>query len=497
MLKPHIVVLPCLAQGHLIPFWELAKLLATQGLRVSYISTPANVSRFQFQLDKAKAQQEALDLDSDIQLELIALPMPILDGVPEGHESTDTLTPHIDRVLILMSHKLAEPFEHWLAACMDGSASAPLAIISDAFAGWVQDISAKFDIPTIVFHTVGAYSTSLLHSLLVYTPQKNVQSDDDYFVLPDLSFQQKLCKSELLSIELRDPKEENMIYRFFRRESIRSMEGWGLLFNSFYDMEGMGIDHIKSLTGTRPVWSIGPLLLHPTLRRSGVVERGKVGEGQVECLQWLDGRIARSVLYICFGSQIYLSRRQIHALAEALESSEQCFMWVIRRSPRGDEEEEEEDVLPEEFEERTKTKNRGMIIHGWAPQLLILSHRSIGGFMSHCGWNSIIESVSVGVPMITWPMYADQPFNSKLVVEHLGMGIQVCAGKESVPNVQSVRNAVTLVLAEEEGIAMRSRALELKELANKAVEKGGSSHRNLQSFVEQIRKLHRNCHMSD
>eukprot|EP01018_Ginkgo_biloba_P031096 Gb_02693 [translate_table: standard] len=484
-LKPHIVAIPYIAQGHLIPFLELAKLLASQGLTVSYITTPGNMSRLQSQVDKGRR-------DSNLDIRLVSLPMPPIEGVPPGIESSDNVPFDIVGILLTSSHKLAQPFEEWLDRNLKSTeVSPPVCLICDLFTGWVHDSGSKFGIPTVCFQTSGAFAMSVMHSLMNYTPQNTVDGDD-YFKVPELSFDLKLRKSDL-DVPMRYP-QSNRLHEFVKEQINLSIKGRGIVFNSFYELEPLGIDHCRALTG-RPVWSIGPILPASVFDERRIdpvksIDRGKSAEiSDVECLQWLDSQSPHSVLYVSFGSQIFLNEKQIHALAVGLEDSEQSFMWVIRRPQSGAEEEtNSNDFLPEGFEQRTKEK--GLIIRGWAPQLVILSHGAIGGFLSHCGWNSTLESVSLGVPMITWPMFAEQPFNSKLLVDYLGIGIQLCLDMSAVPDDEHVQRAVRRLLAEEEGKSMRNRAQDIRKLAQKAIGKGGSSHTNLQSFIGEMHKLH-------
>jgi len=129
------------------------------------------------------------------------------------------------------------------------------------------------------------------------------------------------------------------------------------------------------------------------------------------------------------------------------------------------------------------------MIRGWAPQLLILSHQSVGAFMTHSGWNSTLESITLGVPLITWPMFGDQHFNSKQVAEQFRTGVQFCQHKDGIPEEERVKEVVRFVLTEDEGKKMRNRAEKLKEMASKAVREGGSSQTNLQAFVSDMQKL--------
>jgi hypothetical protein len=157
----------------------------------------------------------------------------------------------------------------------------------------------------------------------------------------------------------------------------------------------------------------------------------------------------------------------------------------------------EEWLVKERFEERIK--GRGLLIKGWAPQMLILSHPAVGGFITHCGWNSTLESVCSGVPMITWPLFAEQFFNEKLVVEVLRIGIKVGVeipvrwGDEEKVGVlvkkDGVEKAITMLMdGGEEGEKRRKKARELGEMGKRALEEGGSSQLNMSFLIEDITK---------
>ncbi|GLJ07726.1 hypothetical protein SUGI_0073260 [Cryptomeria japonica] len=212
-----------------------------------------------------------------------------------------------------------------------------------------------------------------------------------------------------------------------------------------------------------------------------------------ELLQWLESQNPCSIVYISFGSRTFLSEEQSKALACGLEASGQPFIWAIKVSPKIEPLSSDTSVdlprtyLTEGFHERTK--NRGLVIWGWVPQLLILSHPSVGAFMSHCGWNSMIESVSLGVSLITWPMSADQHFNSKLAIR-LGIGIQVCEHRNGIPEKRRVEEGVRLVVSKGKGKEMKRDAEKLKDMAGKVVAEGGSSNTNLKDFVNEMYRFH-------
>ncbi|XP_028215223.1 soyasapogenol B glucuronide galactosyltransferase-like [Glycine soja] len=199
-----------------------------------------------------------------------------------------------------------------------------------------------------------------------------------------------------------------------------------------------------------------------------------------------------SVLYVSFGSLARLPHAQLVELAHGLEHSGHSFIWVIRKK------DENGDSFLQEFEQKMKESKNGYIIWNWAPQLLILDHPAIGGIVTHCGWNSILESVSAGLPMITWPMFAEQFFNEKLLVDVLKVGVPVGAkenklwasmGKEEVMGREEIAKAVVQFMAKEESREVRKRARELGDASKKSIEKGGSSYHNLMQLLDELISL--------
>lgn len=254
------------------------------------------------------------------------------------------------------------------------------------------------------------------------------------------------------------------------------LNGYGVIFNSFYELEPDYADYYRKVLGKRS-WHVGPFLL---CNRKNEEKIHKSDDKHHECLQWLDTKKQNSVIYVCFGSMSNFTDSQIEEIALGLEASEQEFIWVIRKGK-----------IPEGFEERTKEK--GFIIRGWAPQTLILDHEAIGAFLTHCGWNSTLEGVSAGVPMVTWPIFAEQFLNEQLITKVLQIGVAVGAEEWSivVDNVKSeaITKAVKCVMAGEESMEMRRRAEEVKKMANKAVEEGGSSYSDLNALFQELRTI--------
>ncbi|KAL0346216.1 UNVERIFIED_CONTAM: Zeatin O-xylosyltransferase [Sesamum radiatum] len=195
-----------------------------------------------------------------------------------------------------------------------------------------------------------------------------------------------------------------------------------------------------------------------------------------------------SVIYVSFGTTVSLSDEQIKELALGLEQSKVKFLWVLRDADRGDifDGEVRRAELPAGFEERVK--EMGMVVRDWAPQPEILAHESTGGFMSHCGWNSCIESITMGVPVAAWPMHSDQPRNTMFVTQVLKMGIVVMDWEQrtEIVKASAIENAVRRLMASEEGEEIRKRAEELAATLRQATEAGGASRLELDAFVAHI-----------
>lgn len=243
----------------------------------------------------------------------------------------------------------------------------------------------------------------------------------------------------------------------------------------------------------KKLWCIGPV----SLSNRGVrdkFERGNIASiDEVKCLEWLDSKRPKSVLYACLGSQCRLVPAQLSQLGLGLEESGHPFIWVVKTGERY--EELEKWLVDERFEERIR--GRGLLIKGWAPQVMILSHPAVGGFLTHCGWNSTIEGVCAGVPMVTWPMFAEQFLNEKLVMEVLRVGVRVGAklpvrwGDEERVGVAVSKERVTKAVDDlmnkgEEGEERRRRAEELGMMALSKMETGGSAHVNISNLIQDI-----------
>lgn len=472
-IPQHILLVPLMSQSHLIPFIDMAKQLAHHGLIVSIVMTPLNALRFN------------TIVNSNLKIHFLEFPFPNnqQSGLPQGCENIDSLpSPNLVLQFFEASNLLQYPLEKWLLGL--DSKSLPNCIISDYCLPWTSNIAHKFNIPRLVFHGISCFTLVCSQNIQNSKVLERVASTSELFTIPNMPDRVEFTKTQLPPIITNKTSEEiseiNDLMKHFK-EAEHSAEG--TIMNTFEELEPNYVKEYQKVV--KKVWCIGPV----SLSKFEMGGNKKASIEKEEWLNWLDSKKHNSVIYACFGSLCHMSTSQLKQLGLGLEQSNHPFIWVIRKRD-----------YSEEFEDWFKQKifeEKGLIIKGWAPQVLILSHKAIGGFITHCGWNSTLEGVSSGVPMITWPMFAEQFYNEKLIVQVLKIGVrigvEVCVnlGEEEKDGIlvekEDIKRAIDKLMDEgSEGKERRRRARELGEMANGAVEEGGSSYLNMTMIVKQI-----------
>jgi UDP:flavonoid glycosyltransferase YjiC (YdhE family) len=275
-------------------------------------------------------------------------------------------------------------------------------------------------------------------------------------------------------IRTTDPDE--YLVHYVLRETERTAGASAVILNSLDELEGEAVEAMEAL-GLPKVYTLGPLPLlaheEPPTARSAI--NLSLWKEQGECLEWLDGREPGSVVYVNFGSITVMTNAQMVEFAWGLAQSGKQFMWIVRRDlVKGD-----AAVLPEEF--LAETAGRGLMA-SWCPQQEVLHHPAVGAFLTHSGWNSTVESMCGGVPVISWPFFADQQTNCRYQCEQWGVGMEI----DSNVRRDAVAGLITEIMVGEKGKGMRKRAVEWKECALKAAMPGGSSHRNFDELVRDV-----------
>jgi hypothetical protein len=288
----------------------------------------------------------------------------------------------------------------------------------------------------------------------------------------------------------------NFNYPGFEQFGVKILEeerrAAGVVTNSFYELEPLYHEAYQKKIGKK-VWSIGPMFLCNTDMSAMAVRGDKPSVDEKHCLQWLDSMKPGSVLYVSFGSMPCTVLSQIKEIALGLEASRNPFIWVIKPDDKACSSEIDKFMAAYRFDERIR--GRGFVIQGWAPQATILTHPSVGGFMTHCGWNSTVEGISSGVPMITWPHCAEQFLNEKLILDSLkigvSLGVQSIAKRMEAREISVVKQGqiekavLKLMGAGTDAEERRMRAQELKQKATQAIN-GGSSYNNARGLIEYV-----------
>ncbi|KAL3536211.1 hypothetical protein ACH5RR_004672 [Cinchona calisaya] len=462
----HFLLIPLMSQSHIIPLTDFAKSLASRGPLVSMITTPKNAIRLKPLTDYATRE--------NLKIQLIPIPFPGQQvGLPEGCENSESLPSTSFTKAFLDACSLMQESIENAAKNLDPK---PSCIVSTNALLWTQNLAQNLGIPRYVFQTVSSF-TLLCADRIGKVLRSGWPEDLEPVLLPDLPHKIEFRKSQLPERSSRKGSDDQW-------KEVQDLAA-GTLVNSFEEMEGWYVEeqkkHIKNY------WDIGPVSLINNIGSSGTAKND-----DHHSLKWLNSMKPNSVIYACFGSLCHLSFSQLREIGLGLEASGSPFIWVIREPDYSAE--VEKWLKDEKFEERVK----GIVVRGWAPQVPILSHSSVGGFLTHCGWNSTLEAVCAGVPMLCWPMFNEQFFNEKFVVDVLKIGVRIGVetdtkvGEEEKALVESeqIKAAIDQIMDEgEEGEERRKTARKLSEMAINAIQEGGSSYRNITLLIQDVLQL--------
>ncbi|KAF8021691.1 hypothetical protein BT93_G1979 [Corymbia citriodora subsp. variegata] len=456
-----------MAHGHTLPSLDICKALAGLGVKVTIITTAKN----------APLILSMVSNYSEISLRTIQFPR--VPELPEGCENTADLPSMALLVPFLKATKSMRPAFECVLREMSEAGSRPLCVISDFFLGWTLEVCQSFGIPRIVFHGMGVLSMVISKAAYGNFPSLLAMPDSDPIRLP-MSVPFAVYKRDISDLE-RCKVPDDPLLPIIVESGEADVNSAGLIINSFEELEG---DYVAALERFyckgATAWWIGPALLY----NQNQIERpvgSKQADPSLSYIKWLDERVGTSgVLYVSFGTLAHLSDVQMDNIAYGLEMAGHPFIWAVKSATW---------VSPDNrWEDRLK--GRGLVVHDWVDQRRILSHLAIGGFLSHCGWNSVLESLSEEVPMLAWPMGAEQPLNAKLVVMGLGAGVMVrevgCGGTIAS---EVIKDGVKELMGGERGRQARDRAREIGRLARQAVEKkGGSSYKNLEGLIKFLQE---------
>lgn len=443
-----VVMVPYPEYGHQIPLLRLSQLISSYNISVHYISVGARNHEL-------KQRQQGHDQFLNIQFHDVSL------SSKEDAEEEDYLSYYKSLM------QIGEPL---CAICRSFSTNnncKRVVIIHDALMQFfVQSAYSITNVEAYYFHAISAFT--------VYSLLQQIRDDRDNDKYNDDLFSK---------LQAHIPSMDSC-YKPGMRGFIKTLRDCkfksGEILNTCREIEGPYLDALSNQSEI-PFWGLGPF------------NRVHVGDKESckshRCIQWLDRQPLNSVILVSFGTANTFSLEQIHMIAIGLEKSEQKFIWVLREADK-----KGENVtgvtsnieLPIGFEERVS--ERGIIAREWVPQPEILAHPSTGGYFFHSGWNSFLESATMGVPMATCPLTSDNPYNDVLITKVLKVGLVVrdWAHKDELVKSDTIEIAVRTLMNSPEGEEMRQRAIELSKAIKMAVGDGGSTQKEMDSFIAHI-----------
>ncbi|KAF8406032.1 hypothetical protein HHK36_008112 [Tetracentron sinense] len=468
--KPHAVCVPYPSQGHVSPMMQLAKLLHSKGFHITFVNTEFNHRR----LLRSKGP-DALKGLKDFRFDTIP------DGLPPSDRDA---TQHVPSLCDSTRKNCLVPFLDLLKKLNSSSDVPPVTcIVSDGVMSFAIKAAEELGIPEVQFYTTSAcgFMGYIQFRELIkrgITPLKDESYISNGFLDTPIDWIPGMSNIRLKDLPsfARTTDPNDIMFDFMGEEAQNCLNAPAIIFNTFDDLEREVLDAIIE-PKFPPIYTIGPLSMlgqhFPESQMKSM--RSSLWKENSDCLAWLDEREPNSVVYVNFGSVTVMTDQHLKEFAWGLANSKHPFMWIIRPDVvMGD-----SAILPEDFIE--ETKDRGLLAN-WCAQDLVLSHPSVGLFLTHCGWNSTIESICGGVPVICWPFFAEQQTNCRYACTHWGIGMEI----DNDVKREEIVVLVNEMMEGEKGKQMRTKALEWKEKAEEATKQGGPSYNNFDRLIKEV-----------
>ncbi|GLU03045.1 hypothetical protein SLE2022_202640 [Rubroshorea leprosula] len=446
--KGHVIVLPYPSQGHINPLLQFAKRLASKGVKATLATTNYTVKSI-----------SAVHIVVE----------PISDGFDErGFAQAGNEDLYLKSFRANGSRTLSNIIQKY-----KNSGSPVNCVIYDAFLPWALDVAKQHGIYGASFFTNSAAVCNIfchIHRRLLTLPLRPEDAPLTLAGLPPMNFRD-------LPTFLRFP-ESYPAYLAMKLSQFSNLEKADWIFdNTFQELEDK---EARGVSDSWPAKLIGPMV--PSAYLDDRI-KGDRGYGSnlwkplsEECIEWLETKPCESVVYISFGSMVSLKEEEMEEIAWGIKESNLNFLWVVRESERK--------KLPESF--LNSSEEQGMIVT-WCNQLEMLSHRAIGCFVTHCGWNSTLEGLSLGVPMVGVPKWTDQLTDAKYIEEIWGVGVRAREDEHGIVRRGELIKCLKEVMEGERSKEIKKNAGKWKELAKRAISEGGSSDQCINEFVEHLK----------
>ncbi|XP_050257025.1 mogroside IE synthase-like [Quercus robur] len=445
--KIHILVIPYPLQGHINPMLQLSKRLASKGPRVTFIATS--------RISKSIQAHESTSINFET----------ISDGSEEVQD-LETIDEKLKRFKSKVSQDLPKLIEKH-----NSSKYPPKFLVYDSILPWALNVARQSGLDGAPFFTQSCVVNAIYYHAHQGTLQMPLEEGSS-ISLPSIP---SLGINDMPSI-FRDmesyPGELNVMVNQFSN----FQEANWLLCNTFDELED---EVINWMTSRWHFKTIGPAI--PSIYLDKRLEDDKeyglnlFKPSMDTCMKWLETKKIGSVVYISFGSMAALGEEQMVEITSGLKNSNCYFLWVVRES--------ECKKLPSNFLQEIVEK--GLVV-SWCPQLEVLAHKAIGCFMTHCGWNSTLEALSLGVPMIAMPQWMDQTTNAKYIMDVWKVGVRIKVDEKGIVTKEEIELCIREVIGGDRGKEMKRNLMKWMELAKEAVDKDGSSDKNIDEFVAKI-----------
>nr|UAJ48097.1 flavonoid O-glycosyltransferase UGT71A51 [Scutellaria baicalensis] len=465
--KTSLVFIPFTIMSHMVAAVKAAKLLADRDDRLS-----VTVLVMKLPMNDPKISSYTKN-SPDSRINFVEL--------PENNSDMAELMKNPKTMLPRLMEAQKGPIKDAVAKIMEAQKSIKLAgFIVDIFCSTFMDVAKDLAAPAYLFFTCGAASLGLMFRLQSFSDEENKSLSEFEHTDAVIS-----CPTYLNPVPAKvwPPglfDKDGVFINITRK--LREVNG--IIINTFLEFEHHAIAALSADEKIPPVYPIGPIL------QDEREDTEETKQQRSEILSWLDNQPDSSVVFLCFGTSGSFSEAQVKEIAVALENSGQRFLWSLRKPPAGKmgppgEYENPAEVLPEGFLDRTAAVGR---VLGWAPQIAVLAHPAVGGFVSHCGWNSTLESVWFGVPMAVWPLAAEQQANSFQLVKDFEMAVEIkmdyrMHSDEIVP-AGKIETAVRELMDPDNKI--RVKVKELQGKSKKALEEGESSYNFLATLIHNV-----------
>ncbi|KHN48820.1 UDP-glycosyltransferase 83A1 [Glycine soja] len=425
--------------------------LVEHGCKITFVNTDFTHKRVMNSMAKQESHDES-------PMKLVSIP----DGLGPDDDRSDVgeLSVSILSTMPAMLERLIEDIH------LNGG-NKITCIVADVIMGWALEVGSKLGIKGVLFWTASATMFALQYNIPTLIQDGIIDSDG--FPITQRTFQispsmPTMDTGVIWWSKVYDRETEKKVFNYVVHCTQNSNLAEWFICNTTYELEPKALSFVPKLL------PVGPLLRSYDNTNTNASSLGQFWEEDHSCLNWLNQQPHGSVLYVAFGSFTHFDQNQFNELALGLDLTSRPFLWVVREDNKLE--------YPNEF-----LGNRGKIV-GWTPQLKVLNHPAIACFVSHCGWNSIMEGLSNGVPFLCWPYFTDQFYNKTYICDELKVGLGLNSDENGLVSRWEIKKKLDQLLSNEQ---IRARCLELKETGMNNIEEGGGSSKNISRFVNWLK----------